>query len=87
MSSTSRAVIPPGPSRWLPSSSAARDSIHSDALSVQADPSQPRPTGAPAARNSRTGAKPPPPMSMLELGQCATPTPAAPSLVTSAGDG
>ena len=84
MSSTSRAVIPVGPLRCRPSSNAARASIHSEALSVDADPSQPRPTGTPAARNSRTGAKPPPPISMFELGQCATPTPAAPSRVTSA---
>ena len=87
MSSTSRAVIPVGPSRCRPSRSAARDSIHSDALSVDADPSQPRPTGTPDARNSRTGANPPPPISMLEEGQCATPTPAAPSRATSAGFG
>ena len=87
MSSTSRPVIPVGPRRCLPSSSAARDSTHSDALSVHADPSQPSPTGAPAARSSLTGANPPPPMSMFELGQCATPTPAAPSRVTSEADG
>src|SRR6202042_3425334 len=60
MSRTSRAVIPVGPFRCLPRSSAARDSTHRDALSVEADPSQPSPTGTPAARNSGTGAKPPP---------------------------
>ena len=87
MSSTSRAVMPVGPRRCLPRSSAARDSIHRDALSVEAEPSQPSPTGTPAARNSRTGANPPPPMSMFDEGQCATPTPALPSRETSAGFG
>ncbi len=49
-----------------------RASIHSHAESVDAEPSHPRPTGTPAARNSETGAMSPPPMSVLELGQCAT---------------
>ena len=41
----------------------------------------------PPARNSLTGAIPPPPIIMLELGQCATPTPAAPSRRISAPSG
>ena len=52
-----------------------RASIQSDAESVDDEPSHPRPTGAPAARISATGAMPPPPIIMFELGQCATPTP------------
>ena len=41
---------------------------------MEAEPSQPRPTGTPAARSSRTGASPAP-ISWLEHGQCATPVP------------
>ena len=48
------------------------------------DPSQPRPTGQPARRRSTTGAMPDDRI-MLELGQWATPTPAAPSRATSPG--
>ena len=69
---------PSGPPRSRPSSSALRASIHSDAESVDAEPSQPSPTGTPAARSSATGAMPPPPIIMFELGQCATPVPQRP---------
>ena len=84
ISSASRAPVEAGPRRNRPSKSALRASIHSDAESVDAEPSQPRPTGTPAARNSATGAIPPPPMSMFELGQCATPVPHPPSRAISA---
>ena len=87
MSSTSRAVMPAGPHRCRPSRSAPRASIHSEAQSADEDPSQPSPTGLPATRSSRTGANPPPASSMFELGQCATPTPAAPSRAASASFG
>ncbi len=54
--------------------SAARASVHIDAESVDADPSQPSPTGTPAVRISRIGARPAP-IIMSELGQWATPVP------------
>ena len=57
-----------------PSRSALRDSIQSDAESVDDEPSHPMPTGTPAARNSCTGARPAP-IIWLELGQWATPVP------------
>ena len=44
----------------------------------EAAPSTPRPTGAPASSRSRTRAMPAPSRA-LELGQCATPVPVAPS--------
>ena len=86
-SSASRADHAAGPSFIRPSSRQLRASIHRLAESVEAEPSQPRPTGTPAARNCFTGAIPPPPIIMFELGQCATPTPAAPRRSISAGFG
>ena len=50
-------------------------SSQSEAQSVEADPSHPIPTGTPASRKAFTGAMPPPPISMFELGQWATPVP------------
>ena len=62
-----------------PSSIAVRASSHSDADVVRRRPvARPARPGAPAARRSRTGQIRPLPRIMFELGQCATPTPAAP---------
>ena len=66
--------------RCGPPSTATRES-------VDAEPSHPRPTGTPAARSSRTGAMPPPPIIMFELGQCATPVPHLPSRAISSAFG
>ena len=74
MSSTSRAVMPAGPVRCRPSSSAARDSIHSDALSVEEDPSQPSPTGhAGRAQLAHRGEPAAADAACSSCGQCATP--------------
>ncbi len=76
MSRASRACMASGPPRRRPSSSALRLSIQSDAESVDDEPSQPMPTGTPAARSSATGASPAP-IIWFELGQWATPVPQA----------
>ena len=86
ISSASRADIEPAPWRSLPCSIAVRASSHSDAESADAEPSTPSPTGAPAARSSATGASPLPRI-MLDDGQCAAPTRAAPRRVTSSAFG
>ena len=52
-------------------------------LSFEAEPSTPRPTGAPAASSSQVRQRPEARV-MFEVGQWQTPTPAAPSRVTSA---
>ena len=69
-----RARIAAGPPRNRASRSAPLASIHIEAQSVDAEPSQPSPTLTPASRISRTGARPPP-INWLLLGQCATPVP------------
>jgi flavin reductase (DIM6/NTAB) family NADH-FMN oxidoreductase RutF len=74
ISSASRACIASGPPRRRASISALRDSIHSDAESVEDDPSHPMPTCTPASRYSRIGARPAP-IIWFELGQWATPVP------------
>ena len=51
--------------------------------SLEADPSTPMPTGTPAASSSTVRAMPEA-SRMLELGQCATPVPAAPRRAISA---
>ena len=83
ISSASRACIAPAPPRSRASSSAPRVSSHSDAQSADAEPSQPIPTGTPASRSSRTGARPAPRI-WFELGQCATPVPQRPNRSISA---
>ena len=65
---------------------ARRASCHREAASADDDPSTPSPTGTPARRMAVTGAMPDDRI-MLELGQWATPTPAAPSRTTSSGLG
>ena len=67
-------------------SMALRASVHIEPESADAEPSTPRPTGAPAARSSLTGASPAPRI-MFELGQWATPVPQRPSREISAGLG
>ena len=59
ISSASRAPVDAGPPRSRPSSIALRASIQSDAESVDDEPSQPSPTGDPAARRSATGSDAP----------------------------
>ena len=86
ISRASRADIEAAPCRSLPCSIAVRASSHSDAESADDDPSTPSPTGAPAARSSATGDSPLPRI-MLDDGQCAAPTRAAPSRVTSSASG
>jgi hypothetical protein len=56
-------------------------------MSLLDEPSQPSPTGVPAPRRSVTGQIRSLPRIMFELGQCATPTPAAPSRVISGASG
>ena len=85
-SSAIRAVPAAAPLRSLASSIAWRASSHSDAESADDDPSTPRPTFTPAARRSTTGEMPDARMRLLD-GQCAAPTPAAPSRPISAGSG
>ena len=58
ISSASRACMAAGPPRRRPSSRALRVSIHSDAESADDEPSQPMPTGTPAARSSRDRGEP-----------------------------
>jgi hypothetical protein len=53
-------------------------------LSLLAEPSTPRPTGAPASRSARTGAMPDP-RRKFEDGQWATPVPVSPKSLTSSG--
>ena len=77
-SSAIRAVPAAAPLRSLASSIAWRASSHSEALSADEEPSTPSPTLTPAARRSTTGAIPDARIRLLD-GQCAAPTPAAPS--------
>ncbi len=71
-----------GPLRSRPSRRALRVSIHSDALSVEAEPSQPSPTAIPSSFQRRASIVPWP-IIMLELGHWAAETPARPSRATS----
>ena len=82
ISSAVRAVIASAPSLSFASSRAWRASSHIDAESADDEPSTPSPTGHPAARSDVTGAIPDDKI-RLELGQCATPTSAAPSRLIS----
>ncbi len=75
--SACRAVSAAGPRRARANSSAAWTSGPSWPVSLEAAPSTPRPTGAPAARSSGTGAIPAPSRA-LDVGQCATPVPVSP---------
>ena len=81
-----RAVPTAAPLDNLANSIAWRASSHSDAESAEDEPSTPSPTCTPAARSDTTGAMPDERI-MLLLGQCATPTPAAPSRITSSAFG
>ncbi len=81
--SAARAVSAAGPPRRRATSSASRTSAASSPASLDAAPSTPRPTGAPAAVSAATGAMPAP-RRAFELGQCATPVPVAPNRATSA---
>ena len=72
---------------YLAAYSASKHGLVGLSESVDAEPSHPSPTGTPAARNSGTGAIPPPPISMFELGQCATPVPHLPRRAISASFG
>ena len=69
-----RTVIAAGPPRSRATSSAWRSSPPSSPASLDAAPSTPRPTGAPARTSGTTGAIPAPSRA-LEDGQCATPVP------------
>ena len=55
-----RAPVDAAPERYRARSSAVRASSQREAESADEEPSQPRPTGAPAARSSATGAMPVP---------------------------
>ena len=81
-SNAMRAVPACAPLRNLANNIACRASNHIDAESADDEPSTPRPTLAPAARRSTTGEMPDANI-RFELGQCATPMPAAPRRCTS----
>ena len=72
--SAARALSARGPPAARAISSAWRSSSRSSPASLEAAPSTPRPTGAPAPTSAATGAIPAPSRA-LELGQCATPVP------------
>jgi hypothetical protein len=74
------AAAPP-PSLTLAASSAWRSSPAMEVPSLEAAPSTPRPTGAPARKSWRTGAMPAPSRA-FELGQWATAVPVAASRFT-----
>ena len=76
-SSASCAVIAAGPPRRRAVSSAWRSSPPSSPASLDAAPSTPRPTGAPARTSGITGAIPAPSRA-FEDGQCATPVRVSP---------
>jgi hypothetical protein len=69
--------------RWRARNTAIRSSGSRPPISLDATPSTPRPTGAPAATRSAVRAMPDPRRQLLD-GQCATPVPAAPRRATSA---
>ena len=75
---TSSAVMRVGPYRIRPRRRACRASAERDDASLDAEPSTPSPTGAPAFRRSSVGAIPEASL-MLEEGQWATPQPARPT--------
>ena len=83
--SASRHVIAAGPPRPRATSSACLTSKKRSERSFDAEPSTPSPTRTPASTSSRTGATPAP-SRRLEVGQCATPTPAPANVCTSAGE-
>ena len=66
------------------SSIACRASANRWLLSLEAEPSTPRPTRTPASRMARIGAMPEA-RRMLELGQCATPQPVRAKSAISSG--
>ena len=74
-----------GPPRPRATSSAFFTSMNRSLRSFDALPSTPSPTRTPASSRSRTGATPAP-RRRFDVGQCATPTPFAPNVATSASE-